>query len=73
MSNISEIPKEAVQIRKAYLFNNINEWFCPDCDAKGNYQNVDFVTLNERSDPPYVEYCCSQCFETNIYLTFIED
>lgn len=64
------IPKEAFQIGKAFKRDDIKEWFCPDCGAKGTQEDCDFITenrFNERES--MVQYCCGECFEENIYIT----
>jgi hypothetical protein len=73
----SEIPEHAKQIRQSIWIDNVDEWFCPDCNAHGDATNVDFIPPRF-SDPDnmsneWVEYCCGECFETNLYITSIEE
>lgn len=70
----SIIPSNAKQIGKCLKIDNIDEWFCPDCEFKGDSKNIDFISLNKVGDDSVmVQYCCSECFEENIYATFIND
>lgn len=66
------IPPSAVRIGKENFIQNIDEWFCPDCNSQGNANNIDFIMLSERvcMEDSVVQYCCAECFEENLYATF---
>lgn len=68
-----DIPNEAKILPKnCPIIPNIDEWFCPDCDATGDGDNIDLVRITNHHDPEtdIVQYCCPQCFEENLYATF---
>jgi hypothetical protein len=61
----SEIPR----------YKNIEAWYCPDCGAEGDAETLDFIVSGSvwtEDEHSRVTYCCSECYETNIYLK-IED
>lgn len=69
-----EIPSHAKKIGQCLKIENIDEWWCPDCQAHGNHENIDYISLhNVGDDSEMVQYCCSECFEENLYATFTED
>lgn len=51
-------------------FHNIAHWWCPDCDIEGDDSTVDFIshTRRDNDDDALVTYCCTECFEENIYI-----
>lgn len=69
------IPTNAVRIGKQSFIQNIDEWFCPDCNTKGNANNIDFVMISGKvcEEDSVVQYCCAECFEENLLATFNED
>ncbi len=68
------IPKEAKQLGKELKHENIDKWWCPDCGANGDSKNIDFIPVRKIfDDSEMVQYCCSECFEENIYATFINE
>lgn len=71
-----EIPKDAFLLPKSCNpIDDIDEWFCPDCEIKGTFDTIDCVT--EKDSPCHenkiVTYCCPECFEQNLYATIIQD
>ncbi len=73
------IPQEAKYRGGTTFFEpNLKEWFCPDCDAHGTGDDVDFLhngrkEYHEFDETDRVEYCCAVCFEQNIYITLNEE
>lgn len=62
-------------VYKCHIITDLDEWFCPDCETKGDADNVDWVTLKDSpvEENKIVQYCCPNCFEENIYVTFLRD
>lgn len=66
------------QVRPRILFqeiDNTQEWYCPDCEAKGTRKTLDFVnhTKREGEDRPNddldeITLCCAECCQENLYI-----
>lgn len=69
-----EIPKDATFIKHQMKLSCVNEWWCPNCGAHGNHETIDCVPDSswrwEEDDFAWAEYCCGECFEPGIYVTF---
>lgn len=67
-----QIPKDSTFVSRSVKLQNVNEWFCPNCGTHGDDRDIDRVVEPGWEDDGYSwgEYCCGQCFEPGIYVTF---
>jgi|GEM_PF-6528495 len=70
-----EIPKDAVFIKHSIKLTTVDKWYCPNCGAHGDEKTIDCVPDGsnsrwEEDDYAWAEYCCGECFEPGIYVTF---
>lgn len=70
----AEIPETAIFLEySATRLHNVENWWCPSCGATGDERTVDFVAKSRTEEEGPVDYCCGECFEFGIFVTFVQE